>query len=321
MCDMQGNINCVVLLGPTASGKTRLAVRLARKYGWDIISVDSRQVYKGLDLASGKDLGEYIEGGAQIPCHLIDITTLDDEYNVFRFQNDFYALFDKMREGGKIPFAVGGTGLYLDCILRGYALIPVPENDALRRELEAKSLEELSAYLMELRPSLHNKSDLLIKERVIKAIQIELYKRTEEGKRAAAAAPARGPVTPLVLGVAIGREKLYRNIEIRLSERLKDGMIDEIANLHKTYSWERLEKLGLEGRYVSFYLEGKIASEEEMQERLATEIKHFAKRQETWFRKMEKSGVVIRWLPPAGDADERFEKACRLIDEALGAGC
>lgn len=314
---MPGNIDCVILLGPTATGKTRLGVRLAQKYGWEIISADSRQVYKGLDLASGKDLDEYTVDGVRIPYHLIDITTLEDEYNVFRFQNDFYTLFDNMRARGMMPFVVGGTGLYLDSILRSYDLVSVPENRARREELERMSMEELSAMLIKLRPVLHNKSDLLAKDRVIKALEIELYKQSDEGKAAAASSSPRPRLNPLVIGVNMPRETLYKNIERRLSERLKDGMIDEIKRLHNDYPWERLEMLGLEGRYVSLYLEGKIPTEDEMREKLCTEIRHFAKRQETWFRKMERSGIKIHWLPESEDAEKRFACASRLIGESV----
>lgn len=315
--DINSKYDSAVLLGPTATGKTRLAVRIALKYGWEIISVDSRQVYKGLDLASGKDLDEYTVDGRAVPYHLIDITTLDSEYNVFRFQNDFYAVFDTLKKEGKVPFAVGGTGLYLDSVIRGYELIPVPENEERRRALEGKSIEELSAMLRALRPNLHNKSDLLVKERAIKALEIELYRRSAEWKSLSAKAKPRPRLNPLVIGVTLRREVLYKNIERRLSERLNGGMIEEIERLHKDYSWECLEKLGLEGRYISFYLEGKIPSEAELREKLCTEIKHFAKRQETWFRKMEKSGVTIHWLPLDASYDERLACAGRLIEESF----
>lgn len=321
MRDMPGDINCVVLLGPTASGKTGLAVRLARKFGWEIISADSRQVYKGLDIVSGKDLGEYFVDGQDIPHHLIDITTLDREYNVFCFQNDFYRLFEAMRAEGKMPFIVGGTGLYIESVILDYKLLPVPENKEQKARLNAMTQDELASLLIKLRPALHNKSDLLIKERTIKAIQIEAYKRTPERARAEAALASHPKVEPLVMGIKLEREDLYRNIEARLASRIRSGMIDEVRELHKTYSWETLEKLGLEARYVSFYLEGKISSVNDMEALLCTEIKHFAKRQETWFRRMERRGVKIHWLSSGPSSpDALFNEACALIEQGLGSG-
>ena len=309
------NVNCVVLLGPTAVGKTAIAVRLADKFGWDIISADSRQVYKGLDLGSGKDLSEYSINGKQIPYHLIDIATLDSEYNVFCFQQDFYRTFNSLKEQGKFAFVAGGTGMYLDSVVRGYDLLTVPENLEQKEELEKKSLEELGAMLLSLKPELHNKSDLAIKERVVKALQIELFKASPEGIKARSELLSRPKIEPLVLGTTLDRDELYRNIEIRLRQRIQEGMIEEVENLHKQFSWERLEKLGLEYRFVSFYLEGKISSKEEMEKQLCASIRHFAKRQETWFRGMERKGVKIHWLPRETSKEARYLAAVELIEK------
>ena len=309
------NVNCVVLLGPTAVGKTAIAVRLADKFGWDIISADSRQVYKGLDLGSGKDLSEYSINGRQIPYHLIDIATLDSEYNVFCFQQDFYRTFNSLKEQGKFAFVAGGTGMYLDSVVRGYDLLTVPENLEQKEELEKKSLEELGAMLLSLKPELHNKSDLAIKERVVKALQIELFKASPEGIKARSELLSRPKIEPLVLGTTLDRDELYRNIEIRLRQRIQEGMIEEVENLHKQFSWERLEKLGLEYRFVSFYLEGKISSKEEMEKQLCASIRHFAKRQETWFRGMERKGVKIHWLPRETSKEARYLAAVELIEK------
>lgn len=309
------NVNCVVLLGPTAVGKTAIAVRLADKFGWDIISADSRQVYKGLDLGSGKDLSEYSINGKQIPYHLIDIATLDSEYNVFCFQQDFYRTFNSLKEQGKFAFVAGGTGMYLDSVVRGYDLLTVPENPEQKEELEKKSLEELGAMLLSLKPELHNKSDLAIKERVVKALQIELFKASPEGIKARSELLSRPKIEPLVIGTTLDRDELYKNIEIRLRQRIQEGMIEEVENLHKQYSWERLEKLGLEYRFVSFYLEGKISSKEEMEKQLCASIRHFAKRQETWFRGMERKGVKIHWLPRETSKEARYLAAVELIEK------
>ena len=309
------NVNCVVLLGPTAVGKTAIAVRLADRFGWDIISADSRQVYKGLDLGSGKDLSEYSINGRQIPYHLIDIATLDSEYNVFCFQQDFYRTFNSLKDQGKFAFVAGGTGMYLDSVVRGYDLLTVPENLKQKEELEKKSLEELGAMLLSLKPELHNKSDLAIKERVVKALQIELFKASPEGIKARSELLSRPKIEPLVLGTTLDRDELYKNIEIRLRQRIQEGMIEEVENLHKQFSWERLEKLGLEYRFVSFYLEGKISSKEEMEKQLCASIRHFAKRQETWFRGMERKGVKIHWLPRETSKEARYLAAVELIEK------
>lgn len=317
MCRMPGSVNCVILTGPTATGKTSLGVKIASHFGWEIISADSRQVYKGLDLGSGKDLAEYFADGKKIPHRLIDIATLNDEYNVFCFQKDFYRIFGENQRAEKTTFVVGGTGMYIDSIVSGYELVDVPQNEAEKISLEKKDLAELSGMLLKLRPNLHNRSDLLIKERVIKAIQIELYKKSAEGKAKIAELSARPEINPLIIGVTLERTELYRNIEIRLKERLAQGMIDEVKKLHEEFSWERLEKLGLEYRFVSFYLEGKIATQSEMEEQLLKEIRHFAKRQETWFRGMEKKGIKIHWLPVHATQQEKFTEAITLIDSAL----
>ncbi|MDO5774095.1 MAG: tRNA (adenosine(37)-N6)-dimethylallyltransferase MiaA [Spirochaetales bacterium] len=309
------NVNCVVLLGPTAVGKTAIAVRLADRFGWDIISADSRQVYKGLDLGSGKDLSEYSINGKQIPYHLIDIATLDSEYNVFCFQQDFYRTFNSLKEQGKLAFVAGGTGMYLDSVVRGYDLLTVPENLEQKEELEKKSLEELGAMLLSLKPELHNKSDLAIKERVVKALQIELFKASPEGIKARSELLSRPKIEPLVIGTTLNRDELYKNIEIRLRQRIQEGMIEEVENLHKQFSWERLEKLGLEYRFVSFYLEGKISSKEEMEKQLCASIRHFAKRQETWFRGMERKGIKIHWLPRETGKEARYLAAVELIEK------
>lgn len=310
---MQSSVNTVVLLGPTAVGKTWLGVQLARHFGWDIISADSRQVYRGLDLGSGKDINEYSEGGSPVPYHLIDITTLADEYNVFNFQTDFYRIFENFQKENKMAFIVGGTGMYVDSVVRSYELIPVAENPELHKKLMDTPLEELSKQLLSMKPDLHNKSDLVLKDRVVKALEIELFKKSPEGKAVLEQQNLRPKVKPFVIGTTIDRNNLHKNIEKRLIERIGQGMIEEVENLHKEFSWERLEKLGLEYRYVSFYLEGKIKTLPEMTDQLYHAICQFAKRQETWFRGMERKGVEIHWLPKDNDKNIKFKAALDLI--------
>ena len=310
---MQGSVNTVVLLGPTAVGKTWLGVQLARHFGWDIISADSRQVYKGLDLGSGKDINEYSEGGAPVPYHLIDITTLASEYNVFNFQQDFYKIFSDNQKQNKMSFIVGGTGMYIDSVVRDYELIPVRENPELHKQLMNTPLEELAKQLLSLKPDLHNKSDLDLKDRVVKALEIELFKKSPEGKAVLEEKNSRPKVKPFVMGTTINRKELHSNIEKRLFERIDQGMIEEVEKLHEEFSWERLEKLGLEYRYVSFFLEGKIQSKKEMADELYHAICQFAKRQETWFRGMERKGVEIHWLPDDNDKQVKLKAALDLL--------
>lgn len=312
------NYNTIVLLGPTAVGKTSLAVRIADHYGWDIISADSRQVYKGLDIGSGKDLAEYTFNGKTIPYHLIDTVTLADEYSVFDFQRNFYELFDSFTTRGKVPFVVGGTGMYVDSIIRGYELVEVPDNPMQRAELEAMTLPELAALLRKVKPQLHNTSDLADKERAIHAIEIQLYMLSDEYKAAKAKSGTQAQqhgVNAFVIGTTLERSEVRKNISIRLRERLDAGMIEEVEGLHNSgYSWERLERLGLEYRFVSEYLEGKIPDKEELFTRLEHAIHQFAKRQETWFRGMERKGVEIHWLPLVQDKTSRYNAALDLID-------
>ncbi len=309
--------NTVMLLGPTAVGKTAIGVKLADHFGWDIISADSRQVYKGLDIGSGKDLAEYTVGTKTLAYHLIDKVTLATEYNVFMFQQDFYHLFDECSAQSKIAFVVGGTGMYLDSVVRGYPFIEVPENAALRVQLEKKSLEELSAQLVNLKggmENVHNKTDLLDRDRTTRAIEIALYMQSPESEQKVKEQSRN--IIPFVMGTTLNREMLHRNIKIRLDERVKEGLIEEVEGLHdQGWSWQRLEKLGLEYRFVSEYLEEKFSSKEEMVEKLYHAICQFAKRQETWFRGMEKKGVPIHWLPLDVDKEVRYKAAVDLIEK------
>lgn len=303
--------NCVVVLGPTAVGKTSIGVALAEKFNGEIISADSRQTYKKLDIGSGKDLDEYIVNGKQIPYHLIDIVELPAEYNVYNYQHDFYDAFNDVINRKKLPVIVGGTGMYLDAVIRGYELVELPENKILHQQLEETPLEILAKRLIELQPDLHTLCDLKEKNRVIKALEIiEAKKNGYE-----TTSSVRPEIKPLIIGTTLPRPILWDNIAIRLKERLEHGMLDEVLNIHNSgISWERLEKLGLEYRYCSFYLQKKI-SKLDLYEKLFIAIRQFAKRQETWFRMMEKKGVKILWLEPL-TKKERIEQAIKIVENA-----
>ncbi len=307
--------NCVIILGPTAVGKTAIGVAVARAFNGEIISADSRQTYRKLDIGSGKDLADYeaSEEGPAVPYHLIDITELPAEYNVYNYQQDFYKAFKDISERGKLPVVVGGTGMYLDAIVRDYQLVILPENKKLHEELEATPLEVLAERLIKLQPDLHTKGDLLEKDRVIKALEI-----IEAKKQGVDSTSIQRPdIRPLIIGTTLPRPQMWENISKRLRERLDGGMLEEVQSIHDSgISWERLEKLGLEYRFCSEFLQGKIASKEELFEGLFIAIRQFAKRQETWFRMMEKKGVEIKWLEP-GSKEARISEACEIIHSQL----
>lgn len=309
--------NCVVVLGPTAVGKTSIGVQIAYKFGGEIISADSRQTYRGLDLGSGKDLDEYTVCGKKIPYHLIDVADLSVEYNVFHYQQDFYRIFDSLVSRKVLPVIVGGTGMYLDAVIRGYDLVDVPEIPELRKQLEGKSLDELAKMYLELKPDLHTKNDLLERERIIRGIEIYYGTHGELAEKLKKSMYKRPEINPLIIGTTLEREKVRKNIKKRLQERIDAGMIEEVEGLHNQgFSWERLEKLGLEYRYCALYLQKKIPLEE-MKEQLFIAIRQFAKRQETWFRFMEKNGVKINWLPPVPDKETRVNAAVSLVEKEI----
>ncbi len=308
--------NCLVVLGPTAVGKTALAVKLAEHFNAEILSADSRQVYKGLNIGSGKDLNEYT-----VPYHLIDITDLSCEYSVYDYQSDFHKAFLNITNRNVLPIVAGGTGMYLDAIIRGYNLVKVPTNEVLRESLLGKSMEELANILIKLKEkagkTVHNDTDLTEHHRLLRAIEIETFKQS--GKVVEnQTIEKKVDVKPLIIGTTFPRDMLRANIKKRLISRLEEGMIEEVENLHKTYSWERLERLGLEYRFISEFLQGKIAKREEMSEKLYIAIGQFAKRQETWYRGMVKKGVIINWLSHDGSKKDcekqtRFNYALDII--------
>lgn len=314
------SFNCIFVLGPTAVGKTAIGVRLAKALNGEIISADSRQVYKGLDIGSGKDLKDYEIGGEKIPYHLIDICDLKTEYNLFNFQEDFYSAFSDISSRGKIPVCVGGTGMYIDNIVRNYAMIPFKENPEERSELETKSEEELKSILTHEKEKLHNTSEFGDKERMIKAILINRFNLSDECKKLREEMlSSRSKINPLIIGTTLERPVLRARIAKRLKDRLDEGLIEEVQNLHAKKDengaeWERLESLGLEYRFVSEYLQGKIESKERLFELLSLAIGQFAKRQETWFRSMEKKGVKINWLSHDESVEKRFKEAMKLVE-------
>lgn len=284
--------NLIVVLGPTASGKTRLGVDLARRLNGEIISADSRQVYRGMDLGTGKDLLEY----AEIPHHLIDILDPGEPFSVFDFQRRFFDVFAAIQQRGRMPLLVGGTGMYLDAVLRGYRMVAVAESPALRQELAELSDEQLRDRLLTLRPQLHNTTDLQERARLVRAIEIA------EGEMAAAAdLPPLPEMRPVIFGMRWERAELRRRITARLHERLQQGMLEEVAALHKAgVPWETLEFYGLEYRFLARHLQGEL-NRNDMVQKLTSAIHDFAKRQETWFRRMERQGVAIHWLNGAGE--------------------
>jgi len=286
-------MNLLVVLGPTASGKTHLAVAAAQHLNGTIVSADSRQVYRGLDIGSGKDLAEY----GDTPYRLIDLVDPGYEFSLFDFVREFNTAFAEISASGRLPILAGGTGLYLDAVLRGYSLSDVPENQALRQELEPLSLDVLQQRLCRLRAEQHNTTDLNDRSRLIRAIEIA------EGEQRGDAKFLQIPeLTPLVFGLRWPREVLRQRITRRLRERLELGMIEEVEALHAGgVSWETLDFYGLEYRFVAQHLQGQL-NRNDLFQKLNSAIHQFAKRQETWFRRMERQGVKIHWLEPQGDA-------------------
>jgi tRNA dimethylallyltransferase len=279
-------------LGPTASGKTKVGVQIASALDGEIISADSRQVYRGMDIGTGKDLEEY----GSVPYHLIDIVNPGYEFNVFEFQRRFLEAFTGIQSRGRIPLLVGGTGMYLDAVLRGYRLLEVPENPKLRKELAALSLENLAARLQGANPKLHNTTDLHDRERLTRAIEIAEFSGERDQDL-----PLLPELEPIVFGLRFDRRTLRQRITQRLRERLNRGMIEEVQGLlKKGVSFETLEFYGLEYRFVAQYLKGEL-SRNDMFQKLNSAIHQFAKRQETWFRRLERQGILIHWVDGSAD--------------------
>ena len=297
-------MNLLVILGPTASGKTHLAVQAARHLNGEILSADSRQVYRGLDIGSGKDLAEY----GTIPYHLIDIVDPGCEFSLFDFVQEFKRVYCEVVSRNRLPILAGGTGLYLDAVLRGYRLVKVGENLALRQELEKLEEAALVERLRRLRPELHNTTDLTDRERLTRAIEIA------EGEKQPVAEPVDLPeLSPRVFGLRWQRDVLRQRITLRLRQRLDNGMIEEVESLHAAgVAWETLDNFGLEYRFVARYLQGMI-NRNDLFQKLNSAIHQFAKRQETWFRRMQRQGVDIGWLDAEKDPVAALLAACQDV--------
>ena len=302
----------LTILGPTASGKTDLATHVAYKIGGEIISADSRQVYRGMDIGTGKDLGDYVVNGHKIPYHLIDICEAGTKYNLFQYQEDFLKAYLDIQERGVQPILCGGTGLYIESVLKGYHLSPVPQNPDLRKALEGKSLEELTAMLAELKrktgSNMHNTTDVDSCQRAIRAIEIETYNLEHPTENR-----EFPTIESVIVGVDINRDARRKKISDRLRKRLDNGMVEEIRGiLDKGVKADDLIYYGLEYKYVTEYIIGKL-SYKEMVRQLEIAIHQFAKRQMTWFRGMERRGATIHWIDASLPMDEKVEQTMRLI--------
>ena len=301
----------ITILGPTASGKTSVAARLAAEVGGEIISADSRQVYRRMDIGTGKDLADYLVGGQPIPYHLIDIREPGTKYNLFEYQQDFYDVYQDIRHRGVVPILCGGTGLYIEAVLKGYKLSPVPQNQELRDSLEGKPLSELTEMLKELKEkngsNMHNTTDVDSCQRAIRAIEIETYNLEHPTPRR-----ELPPVESLIIGIDIDREARRDKITRRLKARLEEGMVDEVkALLDEGIPADDLIYYGLEYKFLTEYLTG-VTSYDEMTKRLEIAIHQFAKRQMTWFRGMERRGFKIHWIDAMLPMEEKIERIKQL---------
>ena len=297
----------ITILGPTASGKTSFAAALADSLGTEIISADSRQIYRGMDLGTGKDLADYQINGHTIPYHLIDIAEPGYKYNVFEYQRDFLRAYEEIRGRGKTPILCGGTGMYIESVLKGYRLLPVPENPELRNRLAGKTLEELTRILQGYK-TLHNTTDVDTAKRAIRAIEIEeYYTHTDVNER------SFPQLNSFIIGLDIDRELRRQKISQRLQQRIDEGMIDEVRRLiDQGIHPDDLIYYGLEYKFLTLYVIGQL-SYDEMYHGLETAIHQFAKRQMTWFRGMERRGLTIYWI----DATLPTEEKIALVKEKI----
>ncbi len=297
----------ITVLGPTASGKTTFAAALAARLDTEIISADSRQIYRSMDIGTGKDLADYTVNGKAIPYHLIDICDPGYKYNVFEYQHDFFRAYEAIREKGKLPILCGGTGMYIEAVLKGYKLLDVPQNPELRESLKDKSLPELEQILAGYKV-LHNKTDVDTAQRAIRAIEIEEYYKSE-----APDTNEYDPVNSLIIGIDIDRELRREKISRRLRARLDEGMVDEVKGIIASgVKPEDLIYYGLEYKYLTLYIIGEL-SYEDMVSQLEIAIHQFAKRQMTWFRGMERRGSEIHWIDATLPTEEKIEKTLELL--------
>ncbi len=305
-------IPMITILGPTASGKTDIAAHLAAELSAEIISADSRQVYRRMDIGTGKDLADYVVDGKRVPYHLIDIVEPGTKYNLFEYQRDFLEAYNDIRSRGKNVILCGGTGLYIESVLKGYRLIPVPENKELRHKLEGKSLLELTSILERLKAennsNMHNSTDLDTSKRAIRAIEIEMaYKEAHIEER------TFPKIDNVIIGVGIDRDLRRMKITRRLDQRLQDGMVDEVKSLLDSgIPADDLIYYGLEYKFVTEYILGK-STFEEMHRSLEIAIHQFAKRQMTWFRGMERRGFTIHWIDAADSMEEKINEIKKVL--------
>lgn len=301
--------NLIVITGPTATGKTRFAAKLAVKIAGEIISADSRQVYRKMDLGTGKDYEDYQVEGAAIPYHLVDIHNPGYKYNVYEFQKDFLKVFIDIQQRDKHPILCGGTGMYIEAVTNNYKLIAVPVNEKLREELHDKSLPELEKILAGYK-KLHNKSDSDTCKRAIRAIEIEEYYQTHAKEEL-----DFPEINPIFLAIDVDRDTRRKRITNRLENRLEEGMVDEVQHLlDEGISPDDLIYYGLEYKYLTLFLTGKL-SFDKMKSQLNTAIHQFAKRQMTWFRRMERNGTEIFWIDGMLPMEEKLERALDILNK------
>lgn len=303
------NYDLLVVTGVTATGKTSLASHLAKEIEGEVISADSRQVFKGMSIGTGKDLGDYIVNGRKIPYHLIDIRTPGETYSVFNFQNDFREVFNAIQNRKHFPILCGGTGLYVESVLKQYKLLDVPQNPKLREELKEKSLSELTSMLSGLK-KMHNKTDVDTKLRAIRAIEIELFNKENEVEET-----SLPRIKSLVVAPQFDRQIIRDRITKRLHERFNEGMIEETKQLlNDGVDAEKLISYGLEYKFLTWYITGRI-DYKTMVERLNIAIHQFAKRQMTWFRRMERNGIKIHWIDGSLPMDEKVKTVLTLLSK------
>ena len=297
----------ITITGPTACGKTSLAAELAYQLGGEIISADSRQVFRGMDIGTGKDLADYHIHGVDIPYHLIDIHDAGYEYNVYQFQNDFIRAFGDIVSRGRQPILCGGTGMYIEAVVKGYQLADAPIDPDFRRRMEAFTDEELTARLASL-IKLHNHTDTETRDRLLRALEIQEYHLKHPDEY-----PHMPEMEHLIIGVSFPREIVIERIGIRLRQRLQEGMVEEVkALLEQGVPEERLLRYGLEYKHVTRYLRGEC-SYDQMYENLYTDIRRFSKRQMTWFRRMERQGIPIHWIDGTQPLQAKVEEVMGLF--------
>jgi tRNA dimethylallyltransferase len=305
--ELRSSFDLLVITGPTASGKTSLAVNVAKRTGGEIISADSRQVYRGMNIGTGKDYDDYIIDGRKMPCHLIDIVDPGYKYNVFEYQRDFIKVYNDLRSRNIFPVVCGGSGMYADSIISGYKMREVPPDSGLRARLSKKSMDELKEILSTYK-SIHNITDLDTKKRVIRAIEIEYFNRNSKVQNT-----AFPKIKPLVVGVMIDRDLRRQRISERLRKRLDSGMIEEVKSLLDSgIRPETLIYYGLEYKYITLFITGKFTWNEMFND-LEIAIHQFAKRQMTWFRGMERRGTVIHWINGSMSMEEKVDQVMNLL--------